>query len=49
MPVEKVSVVESNDVTDEMLAMIRPYFSKVKVPITYDKVFKDECMFSFDT
>ena len=41
-------VVESA-VTEEVLALIRPHFSKVKTPGTYDKVYNDECMFSFDT
>ncbi|CAN0361776.1 unnamed protein product [Discosporangium mesarthrocarpum] len=33
---------------DEVLALIRPHFSAVRVPSTHDKVYKDECMFSFD-
>lgn len=42
-------VVESDAVSEEVLGLIRPHFSKVKAPSTYDKVYKDECMFSFDT
>ncbi|CAN0187122.1 unnamed protein product [Ectocarpus sp. 6 AP-2014] len=42
-------VVESDTVSEQVLGLIRPHFSKVKAPSTYDKVYKDECMFSFDT
>lgn len=45
----EMAIVESNDVSEEMLGLIRLQFSKVKIPSTYDKVYKDECMFSFDT
>eukprot|EP00752_Nemacystus_decipiens_P002407 g2270.t1 len=44
-----LSVVESDAVSDEILGLIRPHFGAVKTPGTYDKVYKDECMFSFDT
>lgn len=44
-----MSVVESDAATEEVLSLIRPHFGKVKIPTTYDKVYKDECMFSFDT
>lgn len=44
-----LSVVNSNVVSEEILGLIRPNFSRVKTPCTYDKVYKDECMFSFDT
>lgn len=42
-------VVDSDVVSEEILGLIRPNFSRVKTPSTYDKVYKDECMFSFDT
>lgn len=42
-------MVAESGVSEEVLALIRPHFSKVKIPSTYDKVYKDECMFSFDT
>lgn len=44
-----LSVVDSDVVSEEILGLIRPNFSRVKTPSTYDKVYKDECMFSFDT
>lgn len=44
-----MSVVDSDVVSEELLGLVRPNFSKVKTPSTYDKVYKDECMFSFDT
>lgn len=44
-----LSVVDSDVVSDEILGLIRPHFGSVKTPSTYDKVYKDECMFSFDT
>ncbi|CAM9439960.1 unnamed protein product [Phaeothamnion confervicola] len=36
-------------VGEEVLAAIRQHFGKVKVPGAHDKVYKDECVFSFDT
>lgn len=42
-------VVVQSGVSEEVQGLIRPHFSKVKIPNTYDKVYKDECMFSFDT
>lgn len=44
-----LSVVDSDVVSEEISGLIRPHFSLVKTPSTYDKVYKDECMFSFDT
>lgn len=44
-----MNVIESDTVSEEVLSLVRPNFSKVKAPSTYDKVYKDECMFSFDT
>lgn len=49
MAPEGIAVMETGDVSDEVLGLIRPNFAKVKIPTTYDKVYKDECMFSFDT
>lgn len=44
-----ISVKDCDAISEEVLALIRPHFGKVKTPSTYDKVYKDECMFSFDT
>ena len=44
-----IHVIDSDTVSEEILAFIRPNFSSVKIPTTYEKVYKDECMFSFDT
>lgn len=44
-----MAIIESDAISEEVLALIRPNFKAVKVPTTYDKVYKDECMFSFDT
>lgn len=29
--------------------LFQPHLSKVRVPSTYDSVYKDECVYSFDT
>ena len=34
---------------DDTLARVRAGMSSVKNPSGYDRVYKDECMFSFDT
>lgn len=44
-----MTMIESDTISEEVLALIRPNFKAVKIPTTYDKVYKDECMFSFDT
>lgn len=45
-----IAVVETEGgVSEQVLGLIRPNFSKVKTPAAFDKVYKDECMFSFDT
>lgn len=49
MPAAMPNVVDSDVISEEVSALIRPHFSQVKEPKTYDKVYKDECMFSFDT
>ena len=46
---EETFLAERDVVSDEVLGLIRPHFSSVKIPSTHDKVYKDECMFSFDT
>lgn len=45
----EMQLTESKGTSEEVLALIRPHFSEVKVPSAYDKVYKDECMFCFDT
>ena len=35
--------------TDEVLNVIRGEFSKLRVPSSHDKVYKDECCLSFDS
>lgn len=49
MTADGIAVMETGEVSEEVLGLIRPNFGKVKIPTTYDKVYKDECMFSFDT
>jgi ubiquitin carboxyl-terminal hydrolase 5/13 len=33
---------------DELLSVVRSQLSKIRIPTTYDKVYKDECVVSFD-
>jgi len=39
----------SGSAMEATLAKVRPLMKDVKVPNSYDKVFKDECAFTFDT
>ena len=39
--------VQIENLTDP--AMLSPYASKARIPAQRDKIFKDECFFSFDT
>ena len=39
----------SNMVSETDLGLIRKQLSTVRVPSHYDRVYKDECQFSFDT
>lgn len=36
-------------VSEDELNLVRKHMSTVRVPAHYDRVFKDECQFSFDT
>jgi len=36
-------------VSEELLGLVRKQMSTVRVPAHYDRVYKDECQFSFDT
>ncbi len=36
-------------VSEEVLRLVRKQMSTVRVPAHYDRVYKDECQFSFDT
>lgn len=36
-------------VSEELLGSVRKHMSTVRVPAHYDRVYKDECQFSFDT
>ena len=36
-------------VSEELLGSVRQQMSTVRVPAHYDRVYKDECQFSFDT
>ena len=36
-------------VSEDELSVLRKQMSTVRVPTHYDRVFKDECQFSFDT
>ena len=36
-------------VSDDILSSVRKQMSTARVPAHYDRVYKDECQFSFDT
>ena len=36
-------------VSEELMGSVRKQMSTVRVPAHYDRVYKDECQFSFDT